>query len=857
MAIKNINGLTDQEVLSYLENSNYITKYYNEALANLGQRNTREELVKFSTFTLREIFTELANYTEFTDYANILPSDNINANTVVNIRCKSISDGIKFVINEDNYNDNAPLFASSILNNKIDNASVIKKKKIAIIENLLKEIYNNEFSQIAKNINDNETIFDSYIYFDLRISFIQNGINDTLIYGSNDPIFVYYQLMTNSEEIPVYDENCINVVWQHNNYVKFSAYSFEIDDNDQISFTKYSLPYIATGTNSEHKVWWINDVDSGINAEAKNAINLNIVVALQTSDSQNVKILSGLNSYCNEQVSSSTHTAFIKWIDNNGYSCQFHLPYISPNDIAVDEATLLKNSLIMLISDVSQIGLNENVLLNTLSKGQIITLWRWDGKNDDHPYAPLMIDDTYALVFNNLSTLNDIIQYQLSLINQIEPDNFLFTYLIFDQILRGNKHDENSQHLYPVLQNISGSDYDNRYINNLNFSLRYVNSFTGTAGKEIKQVHNTSSLKFLQINSNESNGINTITNSIYKYVENNRTNYYNEYIPNYNVPVFDMSEFLQRDSNVINRQNILSFDNYGSTYYGYIGTSFDNFDKSTFHIGTGTHNINLGEYSLANSKGKTQLKPHDKLSLDFGVTDVVGRLNAKQELNVSGMSYFHDLKWDIRTLSDGNIYYSTSFNPQFKYFEVIPKNNNGNSTNTLLYSIIDLDNVEQDMRNLVNAIQTEKTNNSDGLNMYCNIIISTKFNNVTYYYKYNDLIIIDKLLKYLGISSSRNKEIYSNTNDIITVNGEPMFLVSNGNALSKFITIATSLEGNSSENTGIYIETKFKVFMGNKLDINIAGDLASSSDKLTITINECCADTLRSIWRLPTNITII
>lgn len=845
MAIKNINGLTDQEVLSYLENSNYITKYYNEALANLGQRNTRDELVKFSSFTLREILTELSQYSEYSNYASILNSN--NGEQFINIRCKSDSDNIKFVIDEDRFEETF-LFASSLLDNKIDNASIILKKKIAIIENLYKEIFNKEFSQIANNINDNETIFDSYVYVDFRISYIQNGINDTLIYGSNDPIFVYYQLMTNSGVIPVYDKTCINVIWQHNNYVKFSAYSFEIDDNDNIGYTKYSLPYITTGKNSENKVWWINDVDSGINAEAKNAINLNIVIAIQNNDGDYVKILSGLNEYCNENIASCSQSAFIKWIDNNGYNCNFKLPFISPNDIAIDERELLKNSLVMLISDISKIDIPETVLFNTLTTGQVITMWRWDGNDSAHPYKPLMIDETYALVFNNLSTLNDIIKYQLSLINQIEPDNFLFTYLIFDQILKGNKHDENSQHLYPVLQNISGSEYDNRYINNLNFSLRYVNSFTGTAGKEIKQVHNTSASQFLQINNNETNGINTITNSIYKYVENNRTNYYNEYIPNYNVPVFDMSEFLQRDSNIINRQNILSFDNYGVTYYGYIGTSFDNFDKATFHIGTGKHNINLGEYSLTNSKSKTQLQEHNKLSLDFNITDVVGRLNAKQELNVSGISYFHNLKWDIKNLSDGSIYYSTSINPQFKYFEV-----SQNTSSSLLYSIIRLESAEADLRNLINKINREVSSSSDAINMYCNIILSTNFNNITYYYKYNDLIIISKLLKYLGISTARNIEIYSNTNDIITVNDEPMFIVSNGNALSKYITIAST----SETETGIHLETKFKVFMGNKLDINIAGDLSSNSDTLVITINECCADTLKSIWKLPSNITVI
>ena len=55
MPIQNIQGLVDKNGLSYINNGNFIDQYYNEALANLGQRNTNDSLLESITFTIKDI----------------------------------------------------------------------------------------------------------------------------------------------------------------------------------------------------------------------------------------------------------------------------------------------------------------------------------------------------------------------------------------------------------------------------------------------------------------------------------------------------------------------------------------------------------------------------------------------------------------------------------------------------------------------------------------------------------------------------------------------------------------------------------------------------------------------------------
>ena len=123
------------------------------------------------------------------------------------------------------------------------------------------------------------------------------------------------------------------------------------------------------------------------------------------------------------------------------------------------------------------------------------------------------------------------------------------------------------------------------------------------------------------------NNIKTIKS--YSYQKSN-SNYY-EYIFNNNVPTLDYKEIFNRNFNLLNRLNIVSLDNNGKLYNAYIGTSYDEIDKSTLHIGTSSLNINLGSDTLMNEKDKDQFNTHNALSIDF---DSI-KLNAGKNISLS------------------------------------------------------------------------------------------------------------------------------------------------------------------------------------------------------------------------------
>ena len=98
MPIQNIQGLVDKNGLSYINNGNFIDQYYNEALANLGQRNTNDSLLESITFTIKDIFSNLNNYVSTTD------NPNPNNPYLYVIYCNSSNDsnerGVFYTLNE-------------------------------------------------------------------------------------------------------------------------------------------------------------------------------------------------------------------------------------------------------------------------------------------------------------------------------------------------------------------------------------------------------------------------------------------------------------------------------------------------------------------------------------------------------------------------------------------------------------------------------------------------------------------------------------------------------------------------------------------------------------------------------------
>jgi hypothetical protein len=127
------------------------------------------------------------------------------------------------------------------------------------------------------------------------------------------------------------------------------------------------------------------------------------------------------------------------------------------------------------------------------------------------------------------------------------------------------------------------------------------------------------------------------------------------------------------------------------------------------------------------------------------------------------------------------------------------------------------------------------------------MVPNSPINNMTYYYKYNDLLILNNLVKYLGLNTSADNEVInfeSTTNEIISVSGKKMYLVSSNNILSDSLTIVNTTE------TGVNIEisNSKEFYSGNTLYITYI------KDQKKLIVNEVQSHKVKSIWKIPTNI---
>ena len=367
----------------------------------------------------------------------------------------------------------------------------------------------------------------------------------------------------------------------------------------------------------------------------------------------------------------------------------------------------------------------------------------------------------------------------------------------------------------------------------MNFSLKYVNYVSGEPGVDIKGISKGSDTKYLKNNSNTA-----VTNAIYQYTENNKINYYNEYIPNYNIPLFDMSEFLIKDANVLNKYNIITVSNTGDLYYSYIGTSHDT-NKQTLTIGSSYLNINLGENTLTDYNTKRSFKVQDNLNIDFKNIYAHGNLSVSNDVTIDGNLNLRHFEWIITTVNGIEVK-STVIVPQFKYYVF------GNNP----YVKLNINSLEQSIKDLKNSLQPSIGSDNAKDYLYISPILTisnSPIKNVESNYKYNDLLVLPNLVKYLGLKSDDVTVFESNTNEIISItNGnttEKLYLVSSNNILSESLSIVNSTD------TGTIINVSNKEFYtGNTLYITYI----ESSKKLIV--NEVQSHKVKSIWKIPTQI---
>ena len=179
--------------------------------------------------------------------------------------------------------------------------------------------------------------------------------------------------------------------------------------------------------------------------------------------------------------------------------------------------------------------------------------------------------------------------------------------------------------------------------------LRNVGTFIGSERKskvyvDGSQVQNVESL-IQTIEKEYAEQENIIEHQIQiEQVEKSKYNY-NEFIFNENVPTLDFGEIFNRNFNVLNRLNVVSLDQNGKIYNAYLGTSYDEQNKGTLHIGSTNTNINVGTETLLDELEKTKFSTHDTVSIDFNniVLNASKQIISKQSILfqpvVNGVTY--------------------------------------------------------------------------------------------------------------------------------------------------------------------------------------------------------------------------
>jgi hypothetical protein len=414
--------------------------------------------------------------------------------------------------------------------------------------------------------------------------------------------------------------------------------------NNIVVNKKYSMPYI-----NKQNMWVINDVETNINAKGLDAGTPNIIMVYNTSKSENngYTILHGAHKQ--ELLKDiiwkykSTYIEPYEFKLDNGQILMAEdliiahcwIPDIQSIELSKRDniLELLRNSLIVSISTYNCLTIdsvdkiNESYDENTL----ITTLWTLN-ESKQTPEFEVICDSNKqygnnihpALDLMKLTNINKYVDKRMESIELKEPDNYTHGWLVFDKsyITLKNTQPSNILSIYGTIANYKSDEIANNYgeyMNNLNLKIKYISSIAGAERNNITHLGvGTINNKYIDPKIYSDTDYVTITGTNLLYPNNTF-----EFTPNINIPLFNLSEVLTQDINILNRVNILSLskvngnENNSTVYYGYIGTSFDKEDKSVLHIGTSRKNINLGNDTLIDETKSSYFCEHNEISIDF------------------------------------------------------------------------------------------------------------------------------------------------------------------------------------------------------------------------------------------------
>lgn len=341
-----------------------------------------------------------------------------------------------------------------------------------------------------------------------------------------------------------------------------------------------------------------------------------------------------------------------------------------------------------------------------------------------------------ALDFSYMTNLEQYVKHYAKVV--FSPDDYEHTQLIFDPvnlILKNNSIDI-KQKIWPTILNRDANYYtpigdtskdlgqsqdvsSQQYMNSANLVIEFNDTITKKNGT-VENVGNSKTDRRFKIDTYQYTSYEPYTytgatkndkgeyeirqvtgkrpkNITYGTIPAliNYTYYPKEYIPNskydpndntakYQYPSLDIKEVLVRNINAENRVNVIGFQPLekedltagGILYNAYIGTSYDDVDKSILHIGTSSTNPNLGTTTMIDDDSASKLTKMRGMSIDFDEIKLNGYTSVKGEIITDRPL------WTARKLNSKYTTYVATFYPNGKVYNFDEKSLRGNLLGT-------------------------------------------------------------------------------------------------------------------------------------------------------------------------------
>ncbi len=524
---------------------------------------------------------------------------------------------------------------------------------------ILYKIFNKAFED--SNLSKIEE-FSIYIPVNYEFNYYCKDVDSFYIYSNETPVSIFYTPENiNIDYLNFFFEGDYGtiILAQHDLLNKVVLYKYSINYNKDLDNVinnvlvsdMYTTPYIMDD------YWVINNQRTKYKAIGQDAGNPNIILMytnnisdkiangntsnVEITDSDykllttvNADILKSMNwkvSKVNVDVLTDLEINKTEYnlITSDTYDIYTLVPNVDSNFQHIDK---LQGALIINMSSIDNLitdiyygasennGTNEKYQIKQIlgEDALITTFWVYNSSINAFENIKNPKNDNKCLTFSNISNINRLITKQINSKSKeqtinIDPNKTRFSIAVFETGYLTTKNVFTENYAYVSLFNndmYGKSNIIDSVGNHTIFEIRYTKH---DPVLDINGINRGNDTRFIEEDNTLLNGyvipVSNIGNSL-------------DYVPSISVPLFNEAEYFSYNTTALNRVNICSLDAEGKLHYAYIGTSKDEADKKTLHIGTGNKGTGIGTEWLMTEGFRNNMEKHDRVSLDFDEIDL-------------------------------------------------------------------------------------------------------------------------------------------------------------------------------------------------------------------------------------------